>query len=454
MKILAAIGNQDNIGDLLSVQEQWDPIWENMLSGGFTVFSALCNLGLLFAAIGLMVWAVKTFRAFAQGDDYSGWSGFIFPLVVVLFLANSGHLLKEFILFQRSILDTVNQEVLSSLNVNYKFSTVLSGSGDLQYIDAPQSSLLVNSTEIADSEKKVKVLIQSLKSAVDNCGRIIGPNKVECFDRIFADDSDYSPNSQKVRSLGLVPTHYAFYINRYISLKRGVEDIKRKIEAAKNPGLFSNSVEVAEGESLLGSVPNLSSNIPNAQPQQEGFNLGGFIGDALMGIFDFFLTLFQVVFAHVGQLALLLMSLLAPVAFGTSLINPQGGLSGIFGWLVGFWSVGIAMVFLTICQGVCQLLTAVDTGSPLTNLPFFAIGLVGSIISPVVAFALASGGGLAIYTSFVQGGIVGYRITRVAAPYVAKGVAKAAPYVSRGVSRAGSFVVNRTVSLYNSIRRR
>lgn len=382
------------------VQAVWDPIWENVLAGNFTVFSALANLASIVAGIFVAAWALTTFRALVQGDEFRGWSSVIYPLLILVFLANGGAVLKNFILLQRAIIENVNQEIIASLNVSYDFQA---GIQNEQYVPTGGGSALFNVVDVSQSQENVVNLLRNLRAEIDNCGRILGASKKACYRSIFDPQGNFHPQSQNVQSLAMIPNHYGIYINEYFRLKKGVDNILAKIEAAEQAGQSggtSDNPDVAEGNIQLGSLSNVSSTLDSMATQST--STGNPIMDAFMSIFEELLKIVQMAFAHFAELALLLTALLAPLAMAQSMLDPQGGLKPFVSWLVGFWSVGIARISMTVCQGVGQLITATDTRTFFDGMAYMAIGLLVSILAPVLAFALASGAGFAVNATLTQ----------------------------------------------------
>ena len=384
--MFAAISTQGEANSVITITEQWNPIWESILSGGTTIFSVLSNVGLLFCAIGFFIWGIRTFRAFVQGDNYRGWTSLVLPLIVVLFLVNNGSLLRDFIFLQRNIINGVNAEILSSLNANYQFRTVLSGNQGEGYVNVPGNSILVNVTDISESQQRVQALLRSLRSAFDNCGKVVGTAKVQCFENIFAENSNYHPNSSAVLSLNLVPNHYAVYINQFLFLKRQSENIIQQISTPDGEGLLGFISDFASRLNPLGLLSSLSSAYENY----------------FIFVLNTILSAMQIAFTHLSELALLLTALLAPLALGASLLTTEGTLGPFLGWIAGFWGIGLSKIALTICQSVSQLLGAMAQGNLANEMTFYTISLLTAVFSPILAFALASGGGLSIYSSVAQ----------------------------------------------------
>ena len=125
----------------------------------------------------------------------------------------------------------------------------------------------------------------------------------------------------------------------------------------------------------------------------------------LQGVGDFFntnifqltvrgwLLTFSIAFQWVVEVSMLLTALLGPLAVGGSLLPV--GQKAIYGWLVGFFSVGMIKLCFNIISGlVATMVLNADNNDPMIFA--FAIG----ILAPILSVVLAAGGGIAILRSF------------------------------------------------------
>jgi hypothetical protein len=105
----------------------------------------------------------------------------------------------------------------------------------------------------------------------------------------------------------------------------------------------------------------------------------------------------QVAFQHLIEASMLLTGLMGPIALGASLL--PFGAKPIWAWLTAFWSVGICKMSLNIVSGLIAQ-SSVQAG------PLDASGLVMPIVlgvlSPILAIAMASGGGMAIFNGITS----------------------------------------------------
>jgi hypothetical protein len=138
----------------------------------------------------------------------------------------------------------------------------------------------------------------------------------------------------------------------------------------------------------------ISGNAPSNGFQQFLDNVGGVFQTNLFTMAARGLLLaFGIAFQWVIEISMLLTGLLAPLAVGASLL-PVGG-RAIFAWLTGFFSIGIAKLSFNIICGLVATMVLNSGGSQDPMIFAFAT----SLLAPILALALAGGGGMAIFNS-------------------------------------------------------
>lgn len=156
-------------------------------------------------------------------------------------------------------------------------------------------------------------------------------------------------------------------------------------------------------DDLLTELGKVVSN-PAGEIANGAFALFGTImGAAQEGVAIVFLVSLQVAFQALLEVSLIFTAMLGPMALGLSLL-PVGA-KPIYAWLTAMFSVGIAKLCFNIVVGVVA--TAVvnaDTGNELWFLIFV------SVLAPFVSIALASGGGMAVWSSFTSAGAWGLKV--------------------------------------------
>lgn len=97
-----------------SIAAAMDQLWQDVLGNSGGLYAAIANLGVLFAIGTLLIWAVQWAKTLLEDGTGSSFSEIIWPLVVVVLLANDGGLLATCTLQVRGIINQANQTVLQS----------------------------------------------------------------------------------------------------------------------------------------------------------------------------------------------------------------------------------------------------------------------------------------------------------------------------------------------------
>ncbi|RUR83796.1 hypothetical protein PCC6912_20390 [Chlorogloeopsis fritschii PCC 6912] len=163
------------------------------------------------------------------------------------------------------------------------------------------------------------------------------------------------------------------------------------------PNLFkgdapgSGSWEFGPLAALDAAKDALSSLNPAEIGSKLASSITGYIGDQIVSFVSVLLLGLNVAYQWGIEFTMLLTALLAPLAVGGSLL--PYGTKPIFAWLTGYFSVGMAKLCFNIMIGLCgQLIATSESSQPMIFLLFVGV------FSPILASALAAGGGLAVWT--------------------------------------------------------
>ncbi|KYC34641.1 hypothetical protein WA1_50455 [Scytonema hofmannii PCC 7110] len=185
----------------------------------------------------------------------------------------------------------------------------------------------------------------------------------------------------------------------------------------------SGSWEFNPLKSLSDAKDALENLSPGQVLEKVGNSITSTIGSMITGFVAVILLALNNAYQWGIEFTMLLTALLGPLAIGGSLL--PFGIKPIFAWLTGYFTVGMAKLCFNIIIGLCgQLIADSEQNQPMIFLLF--VGLV----SPILASALAAGGGLAVWTGLGK-------VTSFGAE-VAAGIA------TSGASTASTTAVNAT----------
>ncbi|AFZ21981.1 hypothetical protein [Allocoleopsis franciscana] len=158
----------------------------------------------------------------------------------------------------------------------------------------------------------------------------------------------------------------------------------------------ANIADPQQQQDCINQAAQQSGQLNNGQQSNDPFNIGQQFQNTISTIFAAaargWLIAFGIAFQWLVEVSLLLTALLGPLAVGGSLLPV--GQKAIFAWLTGFFSVGMVKLCFNIIAGLVASLI-VNAGSVDSTIIAFAVGL----LSPILAMALAAGGGMAIFSS-------------------------------------------------------
>ena len=315
----------------------WDEQWQDALgisqggsgiSGGI-LYGAISEVGVLIAVGALLFMVVKIIKEWNDGN-YSGWDELIWPLIVATVLANP-QMLAEFTFDLRNTINQVNSQVLQINALGLELQDAFRQAQGLGNVQA------------------------SISGLVRQCETTIGQAQIECLNEAFNQSEQLLQNYQGVFG-------DAGWIAQRLSDLGELRDA-----IAQNP--LSLLAPVGLGNPVFWSV---------VSPSWEAVVYGILWG-------------WQSAFQNGVEVSLLLTGLVGPLALAGSIL-PFGGAKPIFGWLTGFFSVGLLKLSYNIIAGLAasNLVNSGVTDS--ISFPLFI-----AIIAPALSSAIAFGGGLAVW---------------------------------------------------------
>ncbi len=132
--LLAQVGINKILNDgattARSIAEGWDKQWVDLLQNNTNnnLYGALTNLGIFFAVGTLLFFMMQWLKDTINNDYSRPVSGLIWPFIVVLFLTNSGNgtILSSLTLGVRNFVNSINQQVVESADVNQTYQQAIS----------------------------------------------------------------------------------------------------------------------------------------------------------------------------------------------------------------------------------------------------------------------------------------------------------------------------------------
>ena len=178
------------------------------------------------------------------------------------------------------------------------------------------------------------------------------------------------------------------------------ENGPRQVSCLENAATFAQQVRLdfSEPGGLSGWLQDLVARFQEAGlavRQEQDYSLIGLFSPVWQPIVYSILFWMMQAYQHLLEAMMILTGLMAPLAVGMSLFI--FGVPAIIGWLTGFFSLGMAKIAFNILIGLAAV---VVTNAGVNDPAWFPI-FVG-LGAPFFSFALSTGGGLALWSSFTS----------------------------------------------------
>jgi hypothetical protein len=334
--------------------EAFNANWVELTSGKSQIYFATVKTSLAVATTLIAFWAVPFINTIIhEGYSDKTIEELIYPLVVVFMLAvNNGYLLSSTSLFFRNTTNYVNSQILE---------TTING---IKIEQAIRQSNLNQAFKQILSEKVVECRLQ--------------PSNSSFYD--IQDGEQRGQSSKGQENNQNVDSQTVCIENAIKDVVQAAEEYNAKNQASSNFNIVDELKKaVRGGAEAIAKIP--------AQ------YVNSYVQGALLVIFP---TL-QMGFVFLIEIASLLNAYVAPIFVALSLIPGQGKL--IYVWLSGWLALALVKVSYTIIIGIAtSSIVNVEDTNPLL------LPLILGVLSPILALAIASGGGMALFNGLSSAG--------------------------------------------------
>ena len=334
---------EDSIQQAGDVQKAWDKRWTDIFEGTSGLYDGINQFAAVIVVGAFLFFAVGWIKDAIDRGIFPALPNVIWMLVIFVLLFNNGALLGSLTLGVRNI---INDQTRVVLEVQIGEVSMLEALNDV--IVSQQAKTLIQQ-QFADCEAKE------------------GQAQIDCF--VEAGKRAEQVIDQEYKAKGWFTA--------------GVERLRQRVSAISQRVLR----EAQQGNAIdkLGFVTNLVRE-----------NLLATAGQAAA---QQILKGFQWAFANLLELAMLLTGLVGPLAVAGSVLPI--GTRPIWAWLVGFFSLGLAKFSYNVIVGLAATVVVAAEAQSSADIGFL---LLISVLAPILALAIASGGGMAVFRG-ISGGI-------------------------------------------------
>jgi hypothetical protein len=334
---------EDSIQQVGDVQKAWDKRWIDIFDGTNGLYQGINKFAAVIVVGAFLFFAVAWIKDAIDRGIFPALPNVLWVLVVFVLLFNNGAMLGSLTLGIRNI---INDQTRTVLEVQI---------GEVSMLEALNDVIV---------SQQAKTLIQQQYA---ECEAKEGQAQIDCF--IEAGKRAEQVIDQEYKAKGWFTAGVERLRERVRAISQRVTQEAQKGNVLDKLGFVTNLVR----ENLLATAG-------QATAQQ-----------ILKGL--------QWAFANLIELAMLLTGLMGPLAVAGSIL-PLGS-RPIWAWLIGFFSLGLAKFSYNVIVGLAATVVVAAQAQSSSEVGFL---LLISVLSPILALAIASGGGMAVFRG-ASGGI-------------------------------------------------
>jgi hypothetical protein len=335
-------------------------LWLIAMNGNW--YKLVSSVGMLIAVFAVGFWSVKFYQALDEGSLKPAVNELIFPVILVILLSNSGENMRRLTLTTRDVINNINISVNS-------------------VIDAEVSIRSANEAISGDILSQIAVgrLYRQCVASADL-------NKI----RRCADSTRLQINAW---TGGAAPAQQVSSNAQYqAQLTKFAEKMRQRNSSRYNQVL-------AGADENNPASPNRVTGQPN--PGLSVLDPSYYEDDKSEGITKTIMS-FRVAFIYIVEVMMLITGLIGPIFLGLSLFPV--GTKPLIAWGTSFLSLGFCKVCYTLISGLSSI-AFVYAGSE--NIDATTVAVVLGLLSPVLAFSIASGSGINALNSVIGPAQVG-----------------------------------------------
>jgi hypothetical protein len=323
-----------------SVPGALDTLWNIAMNG--TMFQIVCRLGLFIAVVGVGFWCVKLYKTLDEGGLRPAINDLVFPVLLVVLLANGGENMKDFTNLARDTMNGFDRSINTIIDSEVSLSAARKV---LAYADI--------ATTVVDM-------------SVSQCQSITELEKLNTCLLAKKTSANFQLNALQGRYFDIASVatgHSAEWQNQVAKWKKHVQDY------SENSFDVSKVIQIAEGDKNT-DITKIS-----------GFNDTKELRRIILS--------FRGSFLYIIEVMMLITGLIGPIFVALSMFPV--GTKPMIAWGTSFLSLGFCKICFSLISGLSSL--AMVYSDP-DNVDMLVAAIVLGLMAPVLAFSIASGSGL------------------------------------------------------------
>jgi hypothetical protein len=391
----AIIANKTFIGrqiKSIGIAKTFDAVWTMAMDGN--LYKLVCTIGLMIAIFAVGFWCVKFYLALEEGGYKPVVTEMIFPLLLVVLLANGGRNMRDLTVTTRDIMNNVND----SVNKVVGFDVDMRQAIEALAINQAAKNSLVAIFESCDTKYNLndfnacvqsrKVIADTLVQNVQANTQSVGNEAFKAQLKIWLVDLQQTANSyaqltspQQVGQIfGVDTTGPALMPEPQINIGQ----FPVTAPAASPSTAASPAAAASPGAS---PAPNVD--VAGAAKSPNVFASSTYTSRASMQEINTTILSFRKAFLYVIEVMLLVTALIGPIFVALSMFPV--GTKPMLAWGTSFLSLGFCKICFSLISGLSAI--AFVYAGP-DNIDMTVVAVVLGLLAPVLAFSIASGSGL------------------------------------------------------------
>lgn len=341
-----------------NIADAWNLEWISVFQS--PLYASINHLAATFAVGSLLFFMIRFFRNMVMDELGEQLIDLLWPIMVVILLANNAHLTASTTLAMRGMIHKASDDILHVELLGVKLE------------DAIQNSVLRAAVG------------GEISAQLNQCQGLVDQPQIDCLEKANAQVQESIKEFQAKTG---IPGSFVKIGAEIESALRQNPLVNGTIGAGQTAGgQLPGAIGAAKSGNILGAAGQITS---AGSYGAAGF-FGGYFNAVVQSLVQTLLLAFQWAFANILEISMLLTALMGPIAVAGSLL--PFGTKSIFAWLIGFFSLGMAQISYNIIVGLCA---EVIVKSDITDVNGFLV-IVG-LLAPALALAIAAGGGMSVF---------------------------------------------------------
>jgi hypothetical protein len=353
--VSAVLEDIDSLSDILSnsvsteaVPKALDDLWKITMEGNF--YKLVARLGLLIAVFGIGFWCLKLYKSLEEGALRPVVNDLIWPILLVVLLSNNGRNMRDFTMFSRDIMNGINKSTDNVISAEVSLQSTIRILATSDWISQEMNRRVEACREYVYHDDYTKCM-ESAKTAVD----------------LFVNNNanwSNSPSAQVQRAYEKRRDEVRDRARNFFSID-SITNVKKAQEAQNKNAAVSDFTKISQ-ITKFEDTAQLRTTILS----------------------------FRAAFIYIIEVMMLVTGIFGPIFLALSIFPV--GTKPLTSWAISFVSLGFCKICFTLISGLSSLAMVFATDK---HTDMMVASIVLGLLSPALAFAVASGSGLAALTT-------------------------------------------------------